>query len=175
MLDFQTLYQQKVGLIYRYVYSKVGNRDEAEDLTAEIFLKAMSGINLERSPESMQSWLYLIARTTIADYWRAYYHLPQSSLDSLLETGWEGPAEKEAVDFNDTPATCVQHLLSALPAQYREVLICRFLLNLSVKETALKMAVTESNVRVLQYRALKRAAILENAAMPEESEVVCSS
>lgn len=174
MLDFQTFYQQKVGLIYRYVYSKVGNRDEAEDLTEEIFLKAMSGINLERSPESMQSWLYLIARTTIADYWRAYYHLPQSSLDSLLETGWEGPAEQEAVESNDKPATRVQHLLAALPAQYKEVLTCRFLLNLSVKETACKMAVSEANVRVLQFRALKRAATLEHIAIPLEQQADAS-
>jgi len=67
---FQTFYQEKFGPIYRYVYSQVGNRDVAEDLTSEIFLKAGSHIDRERSPRSMQQWLYLIARTTIADYWR---------------------------------------------------------------------------------------------------------
>src|SRR2546421_3604483 len=69
--EFQRFYQEKVGAIYHYVYSKVGNREEAEDLTSEIFLKAVSGIDQERSPQSMHKWLFLIARTTIADYWRA--------------------------------------------------------------------------------------------------------
>jgi RNA polymerase sigma-70 factor, ECF subfamily len=61
------------------------------------------------------------------------------------------------------PAERVQHLLQALPEQYREVLICRFLLNLSIKATALRMGLTEANIKVLQFRALKRAATLEQA------------
>ena len=39
--EFQTLYEENLGLIYRYVYSKVGNREEAEDLTSQIFIKAV--------------------------------------------------------------------------------------------------------------------------------------
>ena len=158
--EFQTFYQEKVGLIYRYVYSNVGNREVAEDLTSEIFLKAVRSIDQERSPQSMQKWLYLIACTTIADYWRAHYRLPMSSLDELLEAGWEGPAEEEPDVMSSRPAELVQHLLQVLPEQYREVLTCRFLLNLSLKATALRMGVTVANVKVLQFRALKRAAAL---------------
>src|SRR5215469_17756827 len=71
--EFQTLYQENLGLIYRYVYSKVGNREEAEDLTSQIFIKAVRGVDHNRSTASIQKWLYQVARTTIADYWRAYY------------------------------------------------------------------------------------------------------
>src|SRR2546421_6350138 len=92
--EFQTFYQEKFGLIYRYVYSQVGNREDAEDLTSEIFLKAVSSINFEHSPLSRHKWLYLIARSTIADYWRSHYRLPMSSLDELFEVGWEGPVEE---------------------------------------------------------------------------------
>ena len=56
--DFQTLYEEKFTLIYRYVFSKVGNREEAEDLTSEIFLKAVRSIDQERSPQTIQYWLY---------------------------------------------------------------------------------------------------------------------
>ncbi len=84
---FQAFYQENLGPIYRYVYHQVSNREEAEDLTSEIFLKAVSRIDRERSPRSMQYWLYLIARTTIADYWRAHYRRPTRSLDALLEAG----------------------------------------------------------------------------------------
>src|SRR5438094_5667161 len=71
--EFQKFYQENLGLIYRYVYSQVGNREEAEDLTSQIFLKVVSSIDQERSRLSVQKWLYLIARSTIVDYWRARY------------------------------------------------------------------------------------------------------
>ena len=45
--DAQTFYRENIGLIYRYVYSKMGNREEAEDLTSQIFLKAVRGLNYE--------------------------------------------------------------------------------------------------------------------------------
>ena len=115
--EFQTFYQEKFTLIYRYVYSQVGKREETEDLTSEIFLKAVSGIKYEHSPQSRHTWLYLIARTTIADYWRAHYRLPMSSLDELLEAGWEGPAEEEPTASSSMPAERVQRLLQALPEQ----------------------------------------------------------
>jgi len=105
----------------------------------------------------------MVARTTIADYWRVRYRGAASSLEDLLEAGWEGPAEEEpaVAAISSGRADRVRHLLQALPEHYREVLICRFLLNLSIKATALRMGLTETNIKVLQFRALKRAAALE--------------
>ncbi len=160
--EFQTLYQENLGLIYRYVYSKVGNREEAEDLTSQIFIKAVRGVDQERGMQSIQKWLFQVARTTIADYWRAYYRISTNSLEELLEAGWEGPADEEPAAASNQPAERVKRILQALPQHYREVLTCRFLLNLSIKETALSMGLTEANVKVLQFRALKRAADLEH-------------
>ena len=159
--EFQTLYEENLGLIYRYVYSKVGNREEAEDLTSQIFLKAVRGVDHKRGAPSIQKWLFQVARTTIADYWRAYYRTTASSLEELLEVGWEGPAEDGAIFVSAQPVERVQRILRALPEHYREVLTCRFLLNLSIRETAVRMGLTEANVKVLQFRALKRAADLE--------------
>ncbi len=160
--EFQSLYQENLGLIYRYVYSKVGNREEAEDLTSQIFIKAVRGVDHNRGAPSIQKWLFQVARTTIADYWRAYYRATASSLEELLEAGWEGPAEEEMVLASSQPVERVQRILQALPEHYREVLTCRFLLSLSIRETAVRMGLTEANVKVLQFRALKRAADLEH-------------
>lgn len=159
--EFQTFYQENLGLIYRFVYSKVGNREEAEDLTSQIFIKAVRGVTTERGVLSMQKWLFQVARTTIADYWRSYYRISVSSLEELLEAGWEGPVNEEETAFNASPVERVQRILQALPEHYREVLHCRFLLNLSIRDTALKMGLSEANIKVLQFRALKRAADLE--------------
>lgn len=159
---FSTFYQENLNLIYRYVYSKIGNREEAEDLTSQIFMKAVRGVRTERGALSVQKWLFQVARTTIADYWRARYRIATSSLEALLDAGWEGPAESEQTMITTGPVERVQRLLQALPEHYREVLNCRFLLNLSIRDTALQLGLTEANVKVLQFRALKRAADLED-------------
>jgi RNA polymerase sigma-70 factor, ECF subfamily len=162
--EIQRLYQERYESIYRYVYSKVGNREEAEDLTSEIFLKAARGLDQEYTRESMQQWLYLITRTSIADYWRVHYRLPTSSLDELTDAGWEVPDEEAPAATDDSATERVQRILQALPEQQREVLKCRFLLKLSIKETALRMGVSVANAKVLQFRALKHAADLERVS-----------
>lgn len=148
-------------MVYRFVYSKVGNREEAEDLTSQVFLKAVRGLDHERGSQSIQSWLYQVARTTIADYWRAFYKVRATSLESMLEQGWEEPAEERVELASYRPEERVRRLLELLPPHYREVLVCRFLLNLSIKETAERMGLSEANVKVLQFRALKKAAEVE--------------
>ncbi len=159
--SFRTLYQENLGVVYRFVYSKVGNREEAEDLTSQVFLKAVRGLDHERGSQSIQSWLYQVARTTIADYWRAFYKVRATSLESMLEQGWEEPAEERIELASYRPEERVRRLLELLPPHYREVLVCRFLLNLSIKETAERMGLSEANVKVLQFRALKKAAEVE--------------
>jgi len=162
--EFETFYQENLSLIYRYVYSKVRNREEAEDLTSRIFLKAVHGLDFNREIQSAQAWLFQVARTTIADYWRAHYRAATGSLEDLLEAGWEGPVEEEFALISSRATERVQYILEALPKRYREVLTCRFLLNLSVRETASRMGLTEPNVRVVQFRALKRATVIEYVA-----------
>lgn len=155
------IYEEHVTSVYRYVYGKVGNREEAEDLTSQVFVKAIRTYDHTRSPETLQSWLFQVARTTIADHWRHFYRLRVNSLDDLLEAGWEGPAEVAADPRSYQPELRARKLLDRLPERYREVLTYRFLLNYSIRETAEKMHLSESNVKVLQFRALKRAASLE--------------
>src|SRR5947209_11362614 len=93
--DFQRFYRENLGLVYHYAYGKVGNRQEAEDLTSQIFLKVVRSLDLKRDPRSTRTWLLRVARTTIADYWRIQYRGPTRSLDELLEAGWEGPVDEE--------------------------------------------------------------------------------
>jgi len=161
--EFQVFYQQHLGSVYRFVYKSVRNREEAEDLTSQIFIKAIRYLDYERSAPGARSWLFQVAHTTIADHWRAYYRAPISSLEVRLEAGWEGPAEEVILGTNIAAAERVHGLLQALPERYREVLSCRFLLNLSIRETAETMGISEANVKTLQFRALKRAATLGSA------------
>ena len=63
--------------------------------------------------------------------------------------------------MNEVFGEVLQRLLQALPERDREILTCRFLLGLSVRETAVRVGLTEENVKTSQFRALKRAADLE--------------
>lgn len=164
----RTLYEETLPIVYRYIYSKVGNREEAEDLTSQVYLKALRGLDDAHDRSATQAWLFQVARTTIADYWRGFYRLRSSSLDDLLAAGWDSPVDVGQPAGDQGSAARARRILSRLPERYREVLTCRFLLNFSLKETAARMNLTEANVKVLQFRALKKASRFTEQDMDDD-------
>src|SRR5262249_9579547 len=64
----QTLYDAYVTAVYKFIFRKVGNREDAEDLTSQVFLKAAQNLDTDRDAQSMLAWIYQVARTTIADH-----------------------------------------------------------------------------------------------------------
>ena len=148
--DWEAIYLDNVERIYRLMYSKVGNRPDAEDLTAQVFMKAISGMRSDVSVPELRSWLYRVAQTTLADHWREYYAEGAGELDDDVT---RPPAPRE----NPEAAQRVDSLLATLPESYRRVLELRFLRGYSVRETAQELSLSETNVKVLQFRALNRA------------------
>jgi len=157
---FERVYDSHVVGIYRFVYARVGNHPDAEDLTAQVFVRAVEQLDTEREPGQIAAWLYRVAHNATADYWRAFYRLPVIGVDHVAP-GWE-PADdnRQPVEPDDRAAARAQALLRRLPDKYRRVLELRFLERMSVAETARAMGITNGNARVLQYRALRRAALL---------------
>ncbi|MDQ6712744.1 MAG: RNA polymerase sigma factor [Candidatus Dormibacteraeota bacterium] len=143
-------YQTHVTPIYQYIYSRVGNRPDAEDLTAQVFMKAISGMRSDVSVPELRSWLYRVAQTTLADHWREYYAEDTGELEDDVT---RPPAPRE----NPEAVLRVDSLLATLPESYRRVLELRFLRGYSVRETAQELNLSETNVKVLQFRALNRA------------------
>src|SRR5205085_12342570 len=76
-----TTFRENAAKIYRFIYAKVGNREAAEDLTSEVFLKAVRWLAQDRSADSSRAWLYTVARSAIADYWRAQSQQPTVPLE----------------------------------------------------------------------------------------------
>ena len=97
----------------------------------------------------------------MADHWREFYRLRADSLEKLLDAGWEASDHESDPPVPSNADGRVTAVLSRLPPRYRDVLTNRFLLNLSIRETATKMGLTEANVKVLQYRALQKAAAVD--------------
>ena len=147
-------FQENAAKIYSFIYAKVGNRETAEDLTSQVFLKAARWLAEDRSADSIRAWLYTTARSTIVDHWREQSRLksvPLDDPDALIFCGTDGPEE-----VRRTRARALR-ILAALPPRDREVLRLRFLHGYSAPEIARALGLTPGNVRVLQARALRRA------------------
>jgi RNA polymerase sigma-70 factor (ECF subfamily) len=153
--DFSAVYEAHVGRVYGFVFSHVGNREEAEDLTSQIFLKVYNSLTRFEGRGTLEGWLFQIARVTVNDHWREKYKLPASPFPEGLDI-----VQNEVPrDFNQSERDArVKRILEALPQNYRDVLHYRFLKRYSVKETAAAMQLTETNVKVLQFRAIRKAA-----------------
>ncbi len=171
---FEEIYDAQVVPIYRFIYARVGNRPDAEDLTAQVFLRAVEQLDTTRDPGQIASWLYRVSQNAIADYWRAFYRLPLVASDQVapgwepadpapMATAGESPQTAEERSAADAASHRVAALLRRLPENYRRVLELRFLQRLSVAETADRMGISHGNAKVLQYRALRKAALLEEA------------
>lgn len=167
---FEEIYDAHVVPIYRFIYARVGNRPDAEDLTAHVFLRAVEQLDTSRDEPQIASWLYRVSQNAIADHWRAFYRLPLVAADEVAP-GWEpvdageatAPGTQESVS-DSRARTRVAALLERLPENYRRVLQLRFIERLSVADTAERMGISRGNAKVLQYRALRRAALLEEGA-----------
>ena len=158
---FEQVYDSHVVGIYRFIYARVGNHPDAEDLTAQVFVRAVEQLDTTRDPGQIVAWLYRVAHNATADYWRAFYRLPLVGTDHVAP-GWEPVDEGQQPETvpDDTARRRVQALLRRLPDHYRRVLELRFLERKTVAETADAMGISSGNARVLQYRALRRAALL---------------
>lgn len=161
----EQIYAHYLDPIYRFLYARVGNREDAEDLTSEIFLKAARQLDRSRSEATTASWLFTVARTVLADHWRTYYRhgalVPVDELRVSLIAGTETPT----VEGSETEHR-VADILAALSPQYRRVLELRLLRGYSVAETAQELGVTPNNVKVIQHRALAKAVEICNDTSP---------
>jgi RNA polymerase sigma-70 factor, ECF subfamily len=155
--QFASLYEDYVTRVYGFVFSHVGNREDAEDVTSQVFIKAYRNLGQFAGRGRLENWLFQIARMAVADFWRDRYKLKVVP----LVDGWDIASSDGAREF-DGPAReeRVKRLLERLPDNYRRVLELRFFQRCSTAETARGMGVSEDNARVLQFRALRRAAEL---------------
>ncbi|MDQ6949220.1 MAG: RNA polymerase sigma factor [Actinomycetota bacterium] len=151
--DWDEVYVDNVSRIYPLMYAKVGNRPDAEDLTAEVFLAALGPLRLGASRGEVRAYLLTTARTVLAGYWRRRLGVQITTIDPDSETrsGDEPGCASNARDR-------AERILATLPDRSRRILQLRFLFAMSVKEAAREMDVSVANAKVLQHRALRLAA-----------------
>jgi RNA polymerase sigma factor (sigma-70 family) len=151
--NWESVYRDNVEHIYRLMFSRVGNRPDAEDLTSEVFRTALRPLRLSASDPEIRAYLRATAQTVLAAHWRRRFGIevttlnPDSEIPEAGDDVMEGDARERAAE-----------ILDGLPERYRRILELRFLEAKSLKEAARTMNITVGNAKVLQHRALRLAA-----------------
>jgi RNA polymerase sigma-70 factor (ECF subfamily) len=147
---FAALYDLHFERVYAYVARRVGNRAEAEDVTAEVFHQALAALpRFEWRGAPFAAWLYRIAANAIADRWKR----------ATRERG--NPAAVESAAADDPQLAEVEQrallfrLVEGLPEDQRRVLQMRFVEEKSIREIAAALDRSEGAIKQLQFRALE--------------------
>jgi len=142
----------ELELVYAFIYARVGNRADAEDLTQQVALKAIPRLRQGAAPSAIRGYLFATARSVLGGFWSTRLGLSEAELheDLMLVVPHEPPSEEGA--------ETVRRILAELSDNYRRVLELRFLHGYSLKEVASEMSSTVGAIKVMQLRALRAAA-----------------
>jgi RNA polymerase sigma-70 factor (ECF subfamily) len=148
---------EELELVYAFIYARVGNRADAEDLTQQVALKAIPRLRPGSAPDAIRAYLFATARSVLASFWAVRFGLPE---EELREDLWQDRRRTEESRGGDDEAAVerVREILDRLPANYRRLLELRFLRGYSLREVASEVGSTVGAVKVMQLRALRAAA-----------------
>jgi RNA polymerase sigma-70 factor (ECF subfamily) len=155
---FTQLYNANFDRIYRYIYAKVRSQAEAEDLTQDVFIKALEAIgNYKWRDLPFAAWLFKIAHNTVIDHVRKLSREKRTEFDEAHLATVEDPVEMSERQFE---VEQLKMALEKLPEAQREVATLRFIAQLSIAETARVLGKSEGTIKALQFNAtmaLRRA------------------
>lgn len=151
---FGLLYDTYQPKIFRFVFVKVGRREDAEDLTHQVFLNAWQHIHeYKHRGFPFSSWLYQIARNLVIDHYRSgKEHLPIDDIDPELFARPDTAAATAEWEFTREQ---VMAAVQRLKPDYQDVIIMRFVDDLTPREVAKALGKTEGSVKLIQHRAIR--------------------
>ena len=150
---FGLLYDRHVEAVYRYVYYRVRDDAEAEDLTSDVFMRALKAIPRYEPRQAVLAWLYRIARNAVIDRAR------RASRQVPFEDALKHPEADTVVEPDDellvrSENTALRAALSQLTPLQQEVVVLRFLEGFTTREIAKIVGKREGTVRGIQFRAI---------------------
>ena len=151
--SFRALYERNRLPVFRYVYALTGGtQDDAEDLTAETFLRAWKARHqFQGEMDSAISWLIGIAKRLVIDEYR---RTTRASRDFLTDLASASTPEQSAVQ--DEQETILFRLVADLPDEQREIIILRYLLGWRVNDIARHIGASENKISVSLHRTLSK-------------------
>jgi RNA polymerase sigma-70 factor (ECF subfamily) len=151
----EALYRTHFDTIYRYVFLRLGSPSAAEDVTSQVFLGMIRGLGRYRDEgKPFVAWLYGMARKQIAFFQRGQSRAPSPvDLDAAEELVAQSAGPHATAEEREL-RVAVAHAISKVPEGQREVIMLRYILSMSVAETAAIVGRTEGAVKQLQLRGL---------------------
>lgn len=166
---FGKLYDRYVDVVYRYVLFRLGDRDLAEDVTSETFLRALRRItSVSYQGRDVGAWFVTIARNIILDHVKSSRFRLEVVTDEVAEpsgapigtVGAQAVAGPEQQAISRATRAELLRCVAELGEDQRECIVLRFMQGLSVAETAVIMKRNEGAIKALQHRAVRRLAQL---------------
>jgi RNA polymerase sigma-70 factor (ECF subfamily) len=152
--QFGSLYDRHFQQIYRFVYSRVREQTAAEDVTSEVFIKALKAMpRYQDTGRPFAAWLYQIAVNAIADRYRS--QKTAQPLDDFHDLSVAGPALDELAAHRDEIRR-IWSLVEALPVQQRTALVLKFQEDMKIEDIAVAMNKTAGAVKLLIHRGVSR-------------------
>lgn len=153
---FGQLYETYVDRIYNYIYYRTGNKNDAEDLTAKVFFKALNSIGSYRHMGlPFSAWLYRIAHNLVANYHRDGARIKEISLDNIPFSESDRKQElPETMMQKNMEVEALLNLISDLPRLRQDLIIMKFVDKLSNAEIGIILRKSEGAVKSLYHRTL---------------------
>lgn len=151
---FARLYDLFIDPIYRYVYYRV-NSSDAEDLVETVFLKVWENIRQYKARKrSFSAWIFRVAHNLVVDHYRSFKDKTFEELNPQMpDQNRQHNPIKTVQNVLDNEV--LKRALNKLKKQYRDVILYKFINDLSNKEIAEILDRSEGSLRILQFRALK--------------------
>lgn len=170
---FADLYRQYHDVVFRFVQYRVGNRQLTEDITHDVFTRALRRIgDWTWQGKDVGAWLVTIARNRVADHFKSHYHRRTWLAGGELEVGDQGDdaynglsggwfvdrsreGDPEGTAVGERAAAAIRAALAGLTEDQRTCVTLRFFDGLSVAQTAAAMGRNEAAVKSVQVRAIR--------------------
>lgn len=158
---FAFFYDQYMVRVYRFVYVRVSDKAVAQDLTQDIFLKTWQHLVDKKEIQNFAAFIFRVARNSIIDYYRLSRR-QEVPLEYADETEDPYTDQKTSSIDKEIDLQALLELLKQIKSEYQEVLILRYVEDLSIDNIAEIMQKDKNNVRVLLHRALNKLKSLNN-------------
>lgn len=148
------LYRAYVRRIYRYLSARMPTSSDAEDATADVFVRMVEGLpGYKITGAPFEAWLYRIAASRVSDFYRSKPNRLNEALQDNLDD--DSPASEEVFIEGQTVES-LRAALAQLPEEHQAVLILRFVERKSHEEVAVLLGKSSTAVKTIQHRALLR-------------------
>jgi RNA polymerase sigma-70 factor (ECF subfamily) len=151
---FGKLYDMYVKRIYRHIFYRVGNVEDAEDLTQQVFMKAWKAIGRYKKTSSpFIAWLMRISHNLVTDFYRSKKDKVYLDTELVADDRDSSPERVGEVNFEQQQ---LRKAILQLPDEQQQVIMMRFIEGFTYVEIASSLGKSEGAIRVIQHRALKK-------------------